>query len=515
MIKRKENDKENDKNILLIAVGGLALFFLTMLIVPIADDWHYLTSPTIQSGYRIAQYRRFFDILIGLFNQAHPETFPWLNRVLIVFTHTVGAVFLYKIAREILDIRAKIALAFALLFLIGGNTIVTVINYDCFNQTGSLMFGAIGIYLFANAKSIAKKFIVYFVSCTLALCAKEAGIVYFAIIPLFGFIKNLNDGDFNTKSEIKTLAKFYVPGFICALAYYLSPIIQSEQLWIYGMRNDPITSYVIGIARRLGFSYTQIDQTSIITIIRSKILTIEVVFTSACVLLSIPILLLSLSVFVKLVKDKNKSAIVLLLIVLQSIIVFTPTLIALPGGSIWSQNCIVFFANIAFAYLLNKTEGKALRVCVSSFVISSIISGAGSMYQGIQTGVRQKNAIEAIEARYDHSKEVSTYKVFNLNSNRSKVSSYPFRLRTIQQIFDFGRDMVCIFGYDAKCTRINLTNDEFEYKGNKDTLPSYVEMTDDELLAHAQSEAQNAVDSGDYDLALVVLHTDEFYLYQK
>jgi hypothetical protein len=508
--------KENDKNILLIAVGGLVLFFLTMLTVPLGDDWLYLTSPIIQSGYCIAQYRRLFDILIGLFNQAHPETFPWLNRVLIVFTHTVGAVFLYKIAREVLTIRAKIALVFALLFLIGGNTIVTVINYDCFNQTGSLMFGAIGIYLFANAHSVAKKFIVYFVSCILALCVKEAGIVYFAIIPLFGFIKSLNDGDFNTKTEIKTLTKFYIPGFLCALAYYLSPIIQSEQLWVYEMRYDPITSYIVGIARRLVFAYTQIDQTSIIVILRNRVLTTETVLTATCILLSIPILWLSLSVFIKLVKEKNKSAITFLLIVLQSIIVFTPTLIAKPIGSQHSQNCIVFFANIAFAHLLNKTKGKTLILCVTSFVISSIISGAGLMYQNIQTGIRQEKAMEIIEARYDRSKEVTTYKVFNLNNNRTnQYSSALFRMNTLQHIFDFGRVMVRIFGYGTKCTIVNLTNDEFEYKGIKSELPSYMEMTDDELLAYAQSEAQNAVDSGNYDLALVVLHTDEFYLYQR
>jgi len=283
--------RKEDKNILLITGGGLVLFLLTMLTVPIADDWAYLTSPRIRSGYHIAYYRRFFDILIGLFNQRYPETFPWLNRILIVFTHTLCAVFLYKIAKEMLNIRDKIALIFALLFLIGGNTIVTVVNYDCFNQTGSLMFGAIGIYLFAKTNSIVKKIIIYFMSCILTLSVKEAGIVYFAIIPLFGFIKSINDGDFDLKTEIKTLAKFYVPGFICALAYYLSPIIQSAQLWIYGMRNAPITSYIVGIARRLGFSYTQIDQTSIIAIIRNKIVTIEAVFTVICVLLSIPILL--------------------------------------------------------------------------------------------------------------------------------------------------------------------------------------------------------------------------------
>jgi len=514
MIKRKKYDR----NILLIVAGGLVLFFLTMLTVPIGDDWSYLTSPTIRTGYRLAEFRRLFDILIGLFNQTHPETFPWLNRVLIVSTHTVCAIFLYKISKEILNVGGRITLVFALLFLIGGNTIVTVINYDCFNQTASLMFGVIGIWGFTTAKSIVKKYMAYFLSCILALCAKEAGIVYFAIIPLFGLIRSINDGDVDVKSEIKTLMKFYVPGFICALAYYLSPVIQSdtEKFAVARRANTSITSYIIGIVRRLGFSYTQIDQTSIIAIIRNRTLTIEAVITTACILLSFPILLLSMSVFIKLVKGKNKSAIAFLLIVLSSVISFTPTLLSSAYGSIWSQNCIVFFANMAFAYLLNKAEGKTLYICVTAFVLSSIISGTGLMYQDIQTGIRQEKAIESIKAQYDNNKEVSTYKVINLNANRAQNGySYPFRQYSIQQIFGFGQEMVCIFGYGAKCTTVNLTNDKFEYTMLIVNLPEYMELTDDELLKYAQNEAMDSVMNDGYDLAMVVLHTDEFYLYQK
>jgi len=509
--------KEYDRNILLIAAGGLVLFFLTVLTVPIADDWAYLTSPRIRTGYSLAQFRRLFDILIGLFNQARPETFPWLNRVLIVFTHTVCAVFLYKIAKEVFNINSRITLVFALLFLIGGNTIVTVINYDCFNQTASLMFGVIGIWGFVTAKSTFKKFTAYFLSCLLALCAKEAGIVYFAIIPLFGLIKSINNGDSGVKTEIKTLLKFYIPGFICALVYYLSPVIRSEKLFVYGMGNAPITGYIVGIVRRLGFSYTQIDQTSIIWLVRNRTLTVEAVLTAACILLSVPVLLLLLSVFIRLVKDKNRNSIAFLLIVLSSVIVFTPTLMATPSGSVWSQNCIVFFANMAIAYLLNKTKGRALYVCVTAFVLSSIISCAWLMYNVIQTGKRQERAIELIKARYDNNKKISAYKVINLNANRGdrKGQAYPVRLYSIQHIFDLGADMVCIFGYDAKSTIVNLTNDKFEFKGNKGALPGYMELTDDELLEYAQKEARDSVMSGGYDLAMVVLHTDDFYIFQK
>lgn len=506
-----------DKNILLIATGGVFLFLLTMLTVPLADDWSYLASPRIVSEYRLAQFRRFFDILIGLFNQKHPETFPWLNRILIVFSHTVCAVLLDKISREILSVRAQISLIFALLFLIGGNTIVTVINYDCFNQTGSLMFGALGIYLFAKTKSMAKKYIIYFLSCLLALCVKEAGIVYFAIIPLFGLIKSINHGNFDVKTEIKTLALFYVPGFICALLYYFSPIIQSEQLWVYSKEGTSVTDYIVGIVRRLVFSYTQIDQTTIVTYIKGNPLSLsEVIFTGISVFLSVPIFLLLLLMFVNFVKSRNKNAIIVLIIVLMSVIVFTPTLMSSPSGSIWSNNCIVFFANLAYCCLLNEAKGKALYICVAVFALSSVIAFSGIMYQAIQTGIRQEQAIGAIKQKLDPQKDISTYIVFNLNTNRTVLGhSYPLRLYTIQQIFGFGGSMLCIFGYDTNCTSINLTNDIFEYKGNKWEHPIYLELSDDELLEYAQSEAQKSVESGEYDVALVVLYTDEFYLYQN
>jgi len=64
-------------------------------------------------------------------------------------------------------------------------------------------------------------------------------------------------------------------------------------------------------------------------------------------------------------------------------------------------------------------------------------------------------------------------------------------------------------------TIVNLTNDKFEYVMIIDYLPKYMELTNDELLKYAQSEAQDSVMNGGYDLAMIVLYTDDFYLYQK
>jgi len=508
-----------NKNILIIIGGGIALFFLTMLTTPIADDWIYLSSPKIVSEHRLAFFRRLFDILIGLFNQKYPETFPWFNRILIVSSHTVCAVFLYKISKEILAVRANISLVFALLFLIGGNAVLTVVNYDCFNQTGSLMFGAMGIYFFTKAKSIAKKYIIYFASCILALCVKESGIVYFAIIPLFGFIKSLNDDNFNLKAEMKTLVQFCIPGFICALLYYFSPIIQSEKLWVYGTENIPIKGYVIGTILRLFFSYTQLYAFSIrnpINVLMGNIpLSPEIISTFSHSILPIPILLLSFIIFMNHVKNKSKNALVFLLLVLLSIIVFTPTLISNAGGSIWNRNCIVFFTNLAFCYLLNAKRSKVLNLCIIMFAITSIISCSMLLHENIQTCIRQEKAIQLIKSKYDQTKKISTYKVFNLNVNKAPAdNAYPYKLYSMQQIFELGRNMISIFGYDAKYTSVSLTNDKFEYSENPGNSPEYIELNDIELLEYAQNEAQKSVDSGNFDLAIVLLPTDEFYIYQ-
>jgi hypothetical protein len=502
-----------DKAILVIVAGGVVLYLLTLFTIPIADDWNYLTSPRI-TEFRLAHYRRLFDVLIGMFNQAHPEWFPHLNRILIVMSHTVCAVFLYKISTRILSVRWGISLAFSLLFLIGGNTIVTVLSYDCFNQTGSLMFGAIGIYYFVTAKKNSSKYIAYFVSCALALCVKESSIVYFVMIPLFGTIKNLLENGHDAKTELKQLSRFYIPGFICTLLYYFSPIIQSEALYTYGMRNDSLMDFAKGIVRRVMFSYTQIDQTSVGAIRTGSAQSWEIPLTGIVAILSIPILLASLIVIINMIRKSDKRFVVVLLLVLQSLIVFTPTLMATSAGTIWSYNCIVFFANLVFCFLLNVLKKKHVVLCIAAVALSSTLSAANIYYHDIQTGNRQSTAMQTLQEQLDAGKEISGYVVYNLNSNRFTSGFYPIRLYTMQQMSDLGVDLVSVFGYGAKATAINLTNDVFEYGGNWWSKPEYLDLTDEELFLYAQQEARKSVDRGDYDAALVLLPTDDFYLYQ-
>ncbi|GHV41847.1 hypothetical protein AGMMS49546_18690 [Spirochaetia bacterium] len=123
-------------------------------------------------------------------------------------------------------------------------------------------------------------------------------------------------------------------------------------------------------------------------------------------------------------------------------------------------------------------------------------------------------AIEKIQSVLSD-KIIQKYIVYNLNTHQGKrVIYYPGGLFTIQQLFDLGGDLVCVFGYGAKCTSINLCNEEFKYKGNKWAQPEYLNLSDSELLIYCQNDAKKMVESGEYDLALVVLPTDEFYLYE-
>jgi hypothetical protein len=376
------------------------------------------------------------------------------------------------------------------------------------------MFGAMGIYFFLNSTKRTHKFIIYFTACVLSLCVKESGIVYFAIIPLFGTIGSIINNEFNIKKEIKTLALYYIPGIILALSYYFSTIIQSEKLWVYGMGNNIILDYIKGIVRRIVFAYTQINQFSIIEIRFNR--SVGVYFmASSTVLLSIPMLALSTFSFVNMIKRKSISALVVLILVLISIIVFTPTLLATPAGSPWSYNCIVFFANLVFCYIL-RMEKKWLIAGISivTFGLSSLITTTDIYVKDYQTTIRQRMAIEKIQSALSN-KTIHNYIVYNLNAHQGKRSIYyPGALFTIPQLFDLGNDLVCVFGYGSSCTSINLCNEKFDYKGNKWSQPKYLNLSDSEFLAYCQADAKKMVESGEYDLALVVLPTDEFYLYE-
>jgi hypothetical protein len=498
---------------LLIAIGGVLLFILTLFLSPIADDWAYMTSPTIRT-FSLARYRRLCDVLIGMFLQSHPAWFPMLNRVLIVVSHTICALLFYKIAANVLKVKAAISLFFSLVFLIGGNTITTVINYDCFNQTGSLMAGAAGIYFFLKASGIRKKFIVYFVFCVLALCVKESGIVYFAIIPLFGVIKDIVDDRFDAKTAVKTLSAFYIPGIVCALAYYFSPIIQSEKLWVYGNENSntPLR-YLLGICMRLVFSYSRADQVALFRFRAAASLdTFLIVLTT--VVLSMPILIVSLVVIVNFLRKKDIRFLGFLFLVAESIIVFTPTLLSSPTGNLHNYNCNVFFAEFVFCFILNTVNRRTVIASATAFLLASLITTADIYTQDYQTTVRQDKAIRNLKAALVK-EEIKTYIVYNLNTLHEKTGTiYPVTLYNMQQIFDLGGDLMPVFGYGAQCSRINLCNEKFIYKGNSGVTPTYLDLSDAALLQYAQEEARNAVNSGLFDVALVLLPTDEFYLYQ-
>jgi hypothetical protein len=486
-----------------ILCGGICLFVLTLFLPPLADDWAYLASPRIRD-LSLAHYRRLCDVLIGTFLQSHPGWFPMLNRILIITSHTVCALLFFKISKTCLKVNSLISLCFALFFLIGGNTIITVINYDCFNQTGSLMFGTMGIYFFLISNKKIHKFVIYLAACILSLCVKESGIVYFAIIPLFGTVKSVINNEFNIKNESKTLAMYYIPGIVLALSYYFSPIIQSEKLWVYGMGDYTVLNYIKGIFRRIVFAYSQINQLSISEIRFNR--SIGVFFMAlGTILLSMPMLVVSAVSFVNMIKKRSISVLVILLLVSISIIVFTPTLLAMPSPQWWSYNCIVFFANLVFCYILNTIKKQMIiNVGVITFGLSSLITTADICVKDYQTTVRQRIAIEKMQSVFSK-KSIQNYIVYNINSHQGKRGLYyPGGLFTIQQLFDLGGDLVCVFGYGAKCKSINLSNEVFEYKGNKWAQPEYLNLSDSEFLIHCQTNAKKMVESGEYDLALVV-----------
>jgi len=496
---------------LLIAAGGVLLFILTLFLLPIGDDWGYWTSPRVQN-FSLANYRRLCDVLIGMFLQSHPSWFPMLNRVLIVASHTVCALLFYKIA---LNLKAKpaIALCFALVFCLAGNSSLTAVNYDCFNQTGTLMFGVAGIYFFLKAGSIHKKFIVYFVFCVLAICVKESGIVYFAILPLFGVIKDIVNGKFDAKNAVKTLSIFYIPGFICALAYYFSPIIQSQKMFTYS-GTSPYTplDYAIGIVMRLAFSYSQ---TSLVEALKSRDLASmnTLVVTLITFLLSLPLLTTALRTLITFCQKKDCRALTLLLLIAASVIIFAPTLLATPYGTSHTYNGITFFAYLALCAALSAARRKTAVVSMAAFTLAAVITGADIYLQDFQTSARQAAAIRRVREKLVKT-DVERFVVYDLNIQRGKQGRcYPVALYTMQQVLDYGDTLVAVFGWNAKGSVVIMSNEAI----NVHTLtykPVYFDLSDAALLQHAQEEARNAVNSDQFDVALVLLPTDEFYLYQ-
>lgn len=166
----------------------IALWALLQL-QPTFDDWTYLTTPYTgplsEVVVPVGVYWRPFDALIGYVLGLNYHLFPAFNHFLILSGHTLAAICVFLICRE-LKIKESPANMATLFFYLAPAMLGTVLDIDSINQTYSALWGLVGLWLFLRCQGIVR-IVSYVICCFLAMFSKENGVLWFAIIPLFAW----------------------------------------------------------------------------------------------------------------------------------------------------------------------------------------------------------------------------------------------------------------------------------------------------------------------------------------
>jgi len=226
-----------------------ALSFIVLLVLanipgPLFDDWEYLTTPnplfTLQSLLPGAgawyPFWRPFDALFGAVLAHAPQLFPFANHLVVVGCHIISAMLLEKIGRK-LELSNRSVVFATTLFMFGAGSFATVLSPDGINQALSLMFGLLALYLYAYGSLRARKPLAFFL-CILSVLAKESGIVWAVLLPVFESIQYVRFSDCarnavsSTKEKGMRLLQGVAAGLTIGIAYLIVRLVLSPQAQI-------------------------------------------------------------------------------------------------------------------------------------------------------------------------------------------------------------------------------------------------------------------------------------------
>ena len=183
-----------DRSSPIIAVAVLAPVMLlgVCAVMPVSDDWGYLTSPwrgmefTTGSLLPRGHYWRPFDALFGLLAARWPGLFPLLNHLCVFAAHIGCTALVWRLAVRV-GLPRCAASAAVLFFFISPAAAGTLLNSDSLNQAFSCLFG-----LFSLEAYLANRGLRRYLLCSAWVLAaamwKENGLAWAAVGPLFAFV---------------------------------------------------------------------------------------------------------------------------------------------------------------------------------------------------------------------------------------------------------------------------------------------------------------------------------------
>ena len=358
----------------LINAAWLCIFLQMM---PLGDDWGYYTTPL---GLGI-NFTRFFDGLIGVLLTSFPSLFPWFNRVLLAVLHFVNCITFYKFALNVLKQNKQYSRLFTVLFSISPWIYASIAQTDAMNNLLAFTPGIIGAYLYFKTENETRGNIYYIVFSILSLCGKESGAAFIAVIPATILIRVIH-GELSINTAINRIFRSYLLGIILFLIYFRIT---------FGIRtSDSASRSLRGLLSAIAFPFFSFTGVNTFDVYNGFWIN-----TIIGVILSAPLLVFAFANFCKLAKNKDKLALIAILLFIFGELFLLPIQLF---SSVTDMHIylVAFFTLLIILYFLPKDKKRLAGILMSLCFISFIISDCEKLYwQNISSGYVREFQSEA------------------------------------------------------------------------------------------------------------------------
>lgn len=379
-----------------------------MLLLPVFDDWTYLTYPNTDPDFTkyflpYGSYWRPFDALFGYAVALSPGLFPSLNHVFVFIGHITSTFLIWKLAK-ILHFSPTSRIITSLFYYISPAVLGAVTGIDTLNQVyvSVLVLAATCIYLKGGKKNTT----IWLTLTTLSLFIKENGIMWFFIAPAIALAFKYKDKKQVLHDIIAALILCLIYGIVrlsLPNQYPLSVNIYTDNDILFKVRN---------FAKYIVLTYTCLDFVSLFY--RPSFNIIIVVITT---LLSLPF---AICVLKKIYKDRKDIHIWLFIVL--SIFAALPHILTLYS----SLHAYAGLAPIALllGYLYNKAgqKDRIYIITLAMLLLSSIIIDVRHGVKAWQSGI---DGYELAKQTVKKTKK-PTYKAFcySIDNGEKKYSSF-------------------------------------------------------------------------------------------
>jgi len=438
--------KKSTKNALYWLLGMFILFALISIFIrPSGDDWETGPLPDFQWAKLLPNTRfwRPFEEIYRVLIGNVPWVYPWLNHLLVALAHVLTAYCLYQLC-DCFKINKPVKTGVILYFLFSPFAMGTAMTVDAWTQAYAAFWGILSVLVYFRNTGI-KKYLFRLGCCVIAVFTKESGIVWFVVTPLFFYVLQIDTfSSIFKKENINKIALPVIVGVVFAIIYVvLRKLLLPTGIGI-GVDNPYDRYHVSILSMRLfrnilmiiGGCFTSFDSVALFYYPRNWLL------AGITIILNVPFLLLTGSLFVKAFSDKQRIGKIIVLIIIL-FIVSSPHLIVQVGEMHVYPSLVISAIILGILYSGIKYSPKIYMI-LAAFIISALISNihkwigaytGGQVGYGIALDIKEKTTVEPnkvllICVWYDEQQYSSfgipAYAAFNLGRSAESLYKYQY-----------------------------------------------------------------------------------------